>query len=91
MADDNEQPPRGFLSQTASTAGQVLEKSGVKKWGIGEWGSVASIIGIGLWLLDQARRDSAAKAVELPNGRILYSGRLYAVADPLPDEADRPR
>jgi hypothetical protein len=26
----------------------------VKDWGIGEWGSLASIVGVGLWLFDQA-------------------------------------
>lgn len=25
----------------------------VKQWGIGEWGSAASILGVGLWLFDQ--------------------------------------
>jgi hypothetical protein len=24
-----------------------------RPWGIGEWGSIASIIGIGLWLFDK--------------------------------------
>ena len=28
----------------------------VKSWGIGEWGSVASIIGVALWISDQRKR-----------------------------------
>lgn len=81
MADDNQQqpPPRGLLTQTASVAG--------KKWGISEWGSVASVIGIGLWLLDQARRERAAeRPVPLSNGRIAYAGRVYSVTDPLAEK-----
>lgn len=27
--------------------------TGIKGWSIGEWGSLASIIGIGLWVLDK--------------------------------------
>lgn len=84
MADENQQQPRGLLAQTASAAGDALEKSGVKKWGIGEWGSVASIIGIGLWLLDQARKERADRPVELSGGRLAYGGRVYAVTDPPP-------
>lgn len=90
MADDNQQPPpRGLLAQTASVAGQVVEKTGIKRWGIGEWGSIASFIGIGLWVYDQVRRENAAqRPVQLANGRIAYGGRVYAVAEPFAEESD---
>ncbi len=31
--------------------------SEIKTWGIGEWGSVASMLGIGLWVWDKRKRD----------------------------------
>lgn len=41
-----------------------------KRWGIGEWGSVASFIGIGLWLLDQRK-----KCVPISDLRALKAAR----------------
>lgn len=33
----------------------------LKTWGIGEWGSVASMLGVGLWFLDRKKAKKAAK------------------------------
>lgn len=39
-------------------------RSGLSRWGIGEWGSVASILGVLLWVSDKATQSTPQRSNE---------------------------
>ena len=45
---------RGEESAAPTAPPSLWERSGLSKWGIGEWGSVASMAGILFWMFDKA-------------------------------------